>query len=38
LLHWGLELLHFGAGCSKIVAAPANFRTAATLEVRFECV
>src|SRR6266851_10226222 len=32
LLHWRLELLHFGAGCSKIVAAPASFPTATTFE------
>ena len=32
LLHWRLELLHFGAGCSKIVAVPASFPTATTFE------
>src|SRR5882724_10256498 len=38
LLHSLLLLLHFGAGCSRFVAAPASLRTAATFAARLEWV
>src|ERR1700748_821063 len=38
LLHSLPSLLHFGARCSKFVAVPTSFPTAATFEARLECV
>src|SRR5580658_3505808 len=37
-LHFGFELLRFGARCSSIVAVAPNFPTATTLEARFDWV